>query len=303
QTCPNLAGGRSQAYFVPTPWLLGGHLQTFWAALTSKRPNFVIKYEREVIHTHDGGNIALDWSPGPIPQKGSNDTTPTIVVLHGLTGASTDTYVMDLAHEVLKHNQPHPFEKGVSAHSYRVVVANFRGCGNTVVTSPQLYCGAYTDDIRFAVRHIRTKLAPDTPLLGVGFSLGANIMLKYVGEEGPNCPFIACVPIANPFDLLHGSRLMHKSILGKYVYSRRMTQNLIGVYKKHMHAFEGTTTIDHQKVFKAKTLTEFDDACTRLVFKFRTVDEYYRKGSSGQYVPDVAIPTLLLSAIDDPVAT
>ncbi|KAJ3194166.1 hypothetical protein HDU67_004831 [Dinochytrium kinnereticum] len=83
-----------------------------------------------------------------------------------------------------------------------------------------------------------------------------------------------------------------------------MTQGLIGVFKRHMHMLHGENSpFDPIEIFSAKSLTEFDDAVTRRAFGFRTVHEYYRMGSSAQYVPDIRIPTLILSALDDPIAS
>ncbi len=134
-----------------------------------------------MIKTPDNGTLSLDWTPCPTSHPLSGDT-PIIVICHGLTGGSHESYVHDVAHAlVFQHlkNIPFSMKSGMKfpSSSYRVVVANFRGCAETPVTSPQLYCGAYTDDLRLCIQHIHCRY-PTNPIIAVGFSLGANILTK-----------------------------------------------------------------------------------------------------------------------------
>ncbi|KAI8996732.1 Alpha/Beta hydrolase protein, partial [Gaertneriomyces semiglobifer] len=285
--CPRLTDPKHKgATFSPTPYIASGHMQTIFAALFADLVTPQLTYVRELIYLPDGGNVALDWYPH-IPTSDADLALPIIVILHGLTGGSHESYVQDVVRDVSKAG-------------YFSVVANFRGCAKTELTSMQLYCGAYTGDLRHAIGYIRRK-SPVVPLFGVGFSLGANVLTKFVGETGDNCPFIGAVSIGNPFDLLLSSHLMHRSWIGRNIYSKRMTQNLIRVFKQHMHAFVNAP-FDVSQVLNAKFIYEFDDFLTRKAFKYRTVHEYYRRGSSAQYVPDIRIPMLLFSALDDPIA-
>ncbi|TPX58042.1 hypothetical protein SpCBS45565_g08086 [Spizellomyces sp. 'palustris'] len=289
QECPTLADPKGEKnVFSPTPYLANGHLQTIFAALFADYAKPRIEYTRELIYFPDGGNVALDWHPALPPSASEHVKTPIIVILHGLTGGSHETYVQDVVEEVAQRG-------------YRAVVSNFRGCAQTELTSEQLYCGAYTGDLRYALDYIRRR-CPDAPLFGVGFSLGANVLTKFVGETGESCPFIGAVAVANPFDLLLGSHVMHSTWFGRNIYSKRMTQNLIRVFKRHMHRFTNSNLVDVDQLMSARFIYEFDDMLTRKSFKYRTVHEYYRQGSSAQFVPDVRRPMLLFSALDDPVA-
>ncbi|KAJ3291468.1 hypothetical protein HK104_006083 [Borealophlyctis nickersoniae] len=272
--------------FSPTPWLPNGHLQTIWAAMIADFAVQKVTYEREKILFPDGGNAALDWCPGPSTHP--FDATPTIVILHGLTGGSHETYVQDVVDVVVR------------CRGYRAVVCNFRGCAKTELTTAQLYSAGYTDDLDYAVGYIKKK-CPGAPLFGIGFSLGANVLTKYVGETGTDCPFVGACAVANPFDLLAGARALDRTWLGRNIYSPRLGQNLIKMFRKHMHHFQDTLRVTPKTLSTVRTITEFDDLVTRRAFNFRTVHEYYRRNSSAQFVPDIAIPTLLLSALDDPV--
>ncbi|KAJ3046088.1 hypothetical protein HDV00_003838 [Rhizophlyctis rosea] len=241
-----------------------------------------------MLHLPDGGNIAVDWCPGPSVKP--FDETPCVVICHGLTGGSHEDYVQNLVEVVTR------------TRGYRAVVCNFRGCAKTELTSMHLYSAGYTDDLDYAVEYISRKL-PNAPLFGVGFSLGANVILKYVGECGSSCRFVGAASIGNPFDLLASSHALHRTWIGRYLYSWTLAQSLIQMFRRHMHHFVNASEFDMEQIMKARSIIEFDDQVTRRAFKYRTVHEYYRRGSSAQYVPDVAIPTLLLSALDDPVAS
>ncbi|KAJ3109959.1 hypothetical protein HDU96_007038 [Phlyctochytrium bullatum] len=264
-------------------------LQTVWASLTGNFRHSKVTYERDILSLPDGGIISMDWCPS---LDLSDKSTPIVVILHGLTGGSHESYVQDLVHEI------------VHVGKLRAVVCNFRGCAETELKTSQLYSGAWTEDIRHATAFIKRHF-PDVPQIGIGFSLGANIMTKFVGEDGVKSPFIACVPVANPFDLLQGSHALHSSWIGREIYSYKMTQGLINMFQRHQHMLHTgpQSPFDPHEVATAKSLTEFDDAVTRRAFGFRTVHEYYRMGSSAQYVPDIRIPTLFLSALDDPIAS
>ncbi|KAI9209501.1 Alpha/Beta hydrolase protein [Polychytrium aggregatum] len=289
--CPGLYGPK--AVYHPTLWLSNGHLQTIFTSFYNdkmKNANYFnngFRYERDHLQLPDGGNIALDWCPGP--NRHPFDETPIVVILHGLTGGSHESYIKDLVREVTKGPQ-----------YYRCVVVNFRGCAGTKLTTSQLYCAAYTGDIKFALDYIRRK-CPESPLIGIGFSLGANIILKAVGEMGSDCPFIAAISVGNPYDLLISSRALHRSLVGK-IYSAAMTVSLKSLFRSHIDAIKDQELIDPDHVLKARRITDFDDRATRIAFRYRTVDEYYRLGSSAPHIPNVRVPLLCLHAIDDPIA-
>ena len=128
---------------------------------------------RELVTTPDGGSIALDWTR-TLPK--SDVPSHTLVVLHGLAGGSHETYVRHLLYTLLfdpifrsNHSLP---------ENLQAVVVNFRGCAETPVTSTQLYCGAWTDDLRQAIGVIKERVGEKGILAAIGFSLGANILVK-----------------------------------------------------------------------------------------------------------------------------
>ncbi|KAI9353324.1 Alpha/Beta hydrolase protein [Zopfochytrium polystomum] len=287
ERCPTLVRG----VFYPNLFLFNGDLQTIFASAIAQFRDRRVFYEREILNTPDGGIISIDWSPKLPTTDLKAEKVPLMVIFHGLTGGSHETYVQDL---VERWN-----EKG-----YRAVVVNSRGCAETELKSHILYSAGWTEDVRLAVNYIK-RILPNTPLFATGFSLGANFLTKFVGEEGDKCPFVGFTAVANPFDLLVGIKSLHHRWIGRAVYSPAMANNLKRVYLRHQHmihknphhAFEAKTILD------GKTIEDFDQNLTSKVFGFRTGHEYYRMSSSAQYVPDIKIPGMFLSALDDPVAS
>ncbi|CAO3686254.1 unnamed protein product [Umbelopsis vinacea] len=286
--CPSLIG--PNAYFRPTMYLPNGHLQTFWAAYYNATDiQNKIEYERQHVPTEDGGTFTLDWSP-PFSER-PVDNTPTLVVLHGLTGGSHESYIRSLLAVVTKP----PF-------NYRAVVFNARGCANSEITTPRLFNGARTDDLRTALTAIQEKLDVSTPLVGIGFSLGSNILVKYLGEEGDKTPLVAGVSVGNPFDFLNSSMHLERSWFRKSIYSSTMANNLKKAFNRHASILSKHPSVDVERVQTAQTIREFDDYVTRPMGNYDTVNDYYRDASSSVVIKNVRIPLLCFNAIDDPIS-
>lgn len=178
QKCPRLTSSveTSSFFFHPSPLLPTGHLQTVAASLFSKYSVPRVTYERELVDLPDGGSIALDWSPG-LPTQ--HDTTPVVLVIHGLSGGSEESYIQDTIYALTHPSEEFSHDEVMrSKPALRCVAFNFRGCSNTRIRTPRLYCAAYTEDLRWSVQHIQRKVPPGTPLIAIGFSMGANVLMK-----------------------------------------------------------------------------------------------------------------------------
>ncbi|KAI8147451.1 Alpha/Beta hydrolase protein [Fennellomyces sp. T-0311] len=288
EKCPSLVGPK--AYFSPTPYLFNGHLQTGYAAYYNGSPTMNdVCYEREMLPLPDGGQVSVDWCP-PLPQKPFDDT-PTLVCLHGLTGGSHESYIRGVLEVITRP----PF-------NYRAVVFNARGCGNTELTTPQLFNGAYTDDLRHVLKHIQKQLPEGTPLAAIGFSLGSNILVKYLGEEGEKAPFVAAMSVANPFDFVNSGYALDRNYIIRKVYSGTMAGNLKRAFGRHAEMLCKNKDVSLDEVMSATTIRQFDDACTRKVFGYSTVNNYYRDASSCRFIEHVRIPLLCMNALDDPIS-
>ncbi|ORX73874.1 hypothetical protein DL89DRAFT_211975, partial [Linderina pennispora] len=190
--CPSLADPEL-AKFVPSAMLPNTHLMTCFNSIKGQFQRVrLVKYERELINTEDGGTIGLDWSP-PFSEMPEDDR-PIVLLSHGLSGGSQEEYVQQTVKKLTS-----------APYNFRTVVVNFRGCAGVPLTTPVLYNAGFTSDYGFAVGHVQKRF-PQSKLVGIGFSLGANLVTKFAGEQGESCPLKAVVAVCNPFDL-HESTL------------------------------------------------------------------------------------------------
>jgi len=222
-----------------------------------------------------------------------------------LTGGSYEAYVRAILVPACK-----PREEG--GLGFRAVVVNFRGCAGVPLTSPQLYSAGHTDDLRQALIYI-TKMYPRAPLLGLGYSLGANVMTRYLAEEGEQSRLVSGCALACPWDLAKNSAGLSSTVAGKYVYSRGMGGNLLNLVKRHTKALLNFP--DHQVAkavplvlaLKNPTLEQFDETFTRIAggsapnFPFPTAKDYYDWASSHFVLKDLRVPFLAINSADDPV--
>ncbi|KAJ9480324.1 Monoacylglycerol lipase [Pseudozyma hubeiensis] len=220
--------------FKPTAWLSTGHLQTIYSAVGNFSQIDAVEYKRRVFLTPDGGTVGLDIAPPALAPseaelKSSShpaaDGLPTVVCLHGLTGGSHESYVRNCFSHLTK-----PTSEG--GLGYRGIVVNFRGCANVPVTSPQLYSALKIADIRSALLLI-TKLYPSSPLVGIGFSLGANVLGRYLGEEGDDTPLLGGIIVGTPFDLKAGADELDYGGFLSQKYAMAMGNNLQRMARKH----------------------------------------------------------------------
>ncbi|BGP23024.1 hypothetical protein JCM10295v2_001917 [Rhodotorula toruloides] len=290
EQCKSLTG--KDAWYTPTAWLASGHLATI-ACTLFKFDYDHIHYTRELIRVPDGGTIAVDIAPALVEGEDMDDR-PILVVSHGLTGGSHESYVRNILAVVTR-----PKEQG--GLGWRAAVVNSRGCANSPVTSRQLYNGAVTDDLRSALTFL-SHFAPDAPLYGIGFSLGANQQAKFVGEEGQDCPYNAAVVLGAPFDFWKGHIALSSTWL-RSIYSRAMSSNLRRLVARHEHILKGDPRLDWDAIFSNpnSTLFEFDSLVTAPLSGFRTAVEYYRHASASNVLHHATVPVLAISAQDDPI--
>ncbi|BGP38189.1 hypothetical protein JCM10449v2_002118 [Rhodotorula kratochvilovae] len=287
--CPSLVGER--AWYTPTSWLTSGHLATIACTVFSFNYD-PIEYTREFLRVPDGGTIAVDIAP-PISHEPIDDR-PILVVAHGLTGGSYESYVRNVLAIVTK-----PKEQG--GLGWRAAVVNSRGCANAPITSPKLYNGAVTDDLRCALAFL-SHFAPHAPLYGIGFSLGANQMAKLVGEDAEDTPLNAAVVLGAPFDFVKGHVSLSSSWI-RLVYSRAMGKNLKTLLARHAKTFRGDPRLDWEAIYgnPHTTLFEFDALVTAPLGGHKTAVAYYRAASANNVIGNTAVPLLSISAMDDPI--
>ncbi|GMJ02186.1 hypothetical protein like AT1G34340 [Hibiscus trionum] len=279
--------------YLATPWLSSPHFQTAFLNFFGNPPSF--SYRRQLFHASDGGTIALDWLTSSDVSRGTcetsntiskDDTTPLVVVIPGLTSDSSSSYIKHLAF-------------GLAKRGWDVVVSNHRGLGGVSITSDCFYNAGWTEDARVVIDYLHHQYSK-APLFVIGTSIGANILVKYLGEDREKVPIAGAVAICSPWDLLIGDRFICRRLLQK-LYDRALTIGLQGYAKMHEPRY--SRLANWEGIKKSRSIRDFDNFATCLVGKFETVDTYYRRSSSSPYVQNVSVPLLCISALDDPVCT
>ena len=259
--------------FKPSPWLPGGHAQTIFGPLFRAPPSVPLGRERWDLA--DGDFVDVDLLEG---------ARATLVVLHGLEGSSSAHYVRGMLSQA-------------QAHGLRAVALNFRGCSGELNRMIRSYHSGETGDLREIVHRVRARW-PVEPLLFVGCSLGGNVLVKYLGEEGEAADARAAAAISVPFDLALCARKLDGPGAMSFVYRTRFLRTLKRKSLEKAALYPGG--FDAARVRAARSLVEFDEALTGPVHGFEGAEDYYAQSSSGPYVGRVRAPLLLLSAEDDP---
>ncbi|KAJ2739481.1 hypothetical protein GGI20_006102, partial [Coemansia sp. BCRC 34301] len=186
EMCPTLADP-ARAFYTPSPYMSNGHIQTLYLSTRhAKLAGCPVNYKREVFTFADGGKAAIDWS---LPRQGVSPRDPLIVLIPGIGGGSYNYFVRSFAHFI-----------GQPPYGYQVAVLHSRGCNGVKLATPKSFHSGMTEDLREFMKYL-VQVKPGTPTVGVGFSLGANVITKYVGEESDKCPFTAAISVCNPFDI------------------------------------------------------------------------------------------------------
>ncbi|MCD7456914.1 embryogenesis-associated protein emb8 [Datura stramonium] len=259
------------------------HIETIFAAFFRSVPD--VRLRRECLRTKDDGCVALDWVSGD--DRRLPPDSPLLILLPGLTGGSDDSYVR---HMLVR----------ARSRGWRVVVFNSRGCGDSPVTTPQFYSASFLGDMYEVVAHVSNRY-PAANLYAIGWSLGANILVRYLGQESHSCLLSGAVSLCNPFNLVIADEDFHKGF--NNVYDKALANSLCKIFKKHALLFEDMEgEFNISLAANAKTVREFDDGLTRVSFGFKSVDDYYSDSSSSDSITNVCTPLLCIQAANDPIA-
>jgi uncharacterized protein len=266
---------KKQSEFKPAWWLSNPHLQTIWPTL-ARRPRKKIKFTRERFELADGDFLDCDWLGL------ENTDAPIVVVLHGLGGSIDSPYASGSLEAIEKSG-------------WRGVLMHFRGCSGEHNRLERSYHAADTADLNEFIQYVR-KQNKTTPIAAVGYSLGGSVLLKWLGETAAQNPLAAAVAISVPFDLHQVLQRFGKGF-SKF-YSKHLLQELqTAITEKFSETY---SPIDLEKVQKAGSFTEFDNAYTAPLHGFANAYDYYQRSSSRHYLKSIRIPTLVLHAEDDP---
>ena len=262
------------AEFTPSWWLPGPHLQTLWPALL--RPTRAVSLTRERLELPDGDFIDIDWA---------GDAGPIVVVLHGLQGSSRSPHVQGLLRSFVRRG-------------WRGAVMHFRGCGGQANRLSRTYHSGETGDVGHFLRRLRER-HPSTPVAAVGYSLGGNVLLKWLAERGAGAELAAAVAVSIPFVLARAADRLDRGV--SRMYRRHFIADLHRTVMAKFRHRPGPLDLD--AVRRTRTFRGFDDRVTAPLHGFRDAAHYYDVASCRQYLRGVARPTLVIHALDDPFMT
>jgi len=264
----------------PPFWLPGGHVQTIFPVLLRSR---AVSYRRERVDTPDGDFWLLDWLVDATPRA---HDTPLVVLFHGLEGSSGSHHSLTLMARL-------------QALGWRGVVPHFRGCGGEPNRLPRAYHSGDHEEIAAMLAAVRARVGRLAPVFAFGVSLGGSALLNWLGRAGTDAAntVSAAAAVSTPLDLMASGIAIDQGF-NRLVYAQSFLRTLKPKALAMERRFPGL--IDVQRVARAKTMWEFDDAVTAPLHGFSGTTDYWTRASSKPWLHDVALPTLVLNAKNDP---
>lgn len=273
--------------FTPAWWLPEGHSQTLWRKFTATQ---TAQHSRQRIELSDGDYIDLDWALQP--DAAISRSNKITVVLHGLCGCSESPYVVSL-------------QNLLSEGGHSSVAMNFRGCSGTVNRLARAYHSGVSSDLDQVFAQLSSRY-PNYEFNFVGYSLGANVLLKWLGETGGYEQVANAVAVSTPFQLAQCSQAMLEG--SSRIYGRYFFKVLTSEFSKKLDHFKSIGAESEVKTLSAlkqmhelETLWDFDDHITAPLHGFSNAQDYYSQCSSAGFIEHINTPTLLIHSSNDPL--
>lgn len=268
--------------YTPPFWLPNGHLQTIYPALFRIIKD--VRYQRERIVTADNDFIDLDWSFAEADLHNKEEKNKLVILSHGLEGDTSRQYIVGMV-------------RLLNAKGYDCLAWNFRSCSGEMNQTSRFYHSGATEDLDMVVQQAILKGYNHIQL--VGFSLGGNLTLKYLGEQGKdiNKKIKKSVVFSVPMNLKACSLAIIKP--ENRVYQSRFLKTLKP--KVDLKAVTFPKEINPADFKFVNTLYDFDHIFTAPLHGFNSADHYYESCSSMFFVKDIAIPALIVNAANDPI--
>ena len=260
-------------------FLKNRHIQTLYAPLFRRQPK--PKVEIETFELTDGDFLECYWH-----KEKPKDTRPIVILFHGLAGSFDSPYIQGIM-------------RSLDAQGFDSVLMHFRGCSGKPNLLPRAYHSGDTADAKAWIEYIY-KNYPNTPLYAIGYSIGGNVLLKYLGEEKENTPLKSAVSISAPMDLSVCAEVISKGFAKNY--EKHLLKPLRASLKEKFdtHELSHLLKLEKEEIKSIKTIEEFDEHYTAPIHGFTSAQDYYAQCSSKQFLKYISIPTLIIHALDDP---
>ncbi|MCL1981447.1 MAG: hydrolase [Proteobacteria bacterium] len=256
--------------FQPPWWLRNHHLQTLWPKLFRRRPNLALAWERLTLA--DSDFIDLAWAT-----EGSG---PVVLILPGLEGN-------------LRSHYPLPLMAVLLRSGLRPVFMHLRGCSGEPNRLTRTYHSGAVEDLAEVLALLRASGRP--VVAAIGFSLGGNLLLRYLGMTGDDSCLRAAMAVSVPFDLADAGRRLEQP--GSRLYQHYLLSQLKRSFKRKQSFIPLPLRVDLDRIH---TLKEYDEQITAPLNGFAGADDYYARCSSMGYLATITTPTLILHSTDDP---
>ena len=265
---------------MPRRGLSNGHLQTIVGNFFP-RPAFHLPTIAETVTVDpaDGSRVLCHchWQAEPVRAM-----RLTAVLVHGLEGSSDSRYMKGIALRAW-------------ASGMNVVRMNMRNCGDTEALTPTLYHSGRSADVGAVVDYFTAQLGLQRVAL-VGYSMGGNLVLKLAGEWGRRSPLVAVTAVCPAIDLAAGADALHEP--KNRIYERRFLSGLMQRLRRKAALYPDVYKL--AGIGSIRSIREFDNVIVAPYCGFRDADDYYYRAASAPVIDKIAVPTLILSAQDDP---
>ena len=254
-----------------------GHLETIIPYLFRQVKG--VESTRERIDTPDGDFLDIDWIT-------NSDSKKLLVLSHGLEGKSNQAYILGMA-------------KYFSQRGWNICAWNYRSCSGEINRLPRLYHSGDIADLDFVIKHALKKGNFDSVGL-VGFSLGGNITLKYLGDQAESIPHevIGGCVFSVPCHLATGAQRLGENINKIYEQNFLFTMKKKVIQKRRLGQL---IDLDLKKIILARSIIEFDNLVTGLVHGYLNASHYYKSCSSLFSLEGIRLPTKIVNALNDPM--
>ena len=263
--------------FNPSFFLKNKHVQTMYASFFRKftKHDFFI----ENFTFADGDFTECYWYKKPTNK-------PIVMLFHGLAGSYKSHYIQGMMQEL-------------DNNGFDSVVVHFRSCSGVMNKKVQTYHSGKTDDAIEYMKSLKHRF-PNIKLFGIGFSLGANMLLKLLGEEKEHSLLSSAVAVSAPMMLDVCADSINQGFSKRYEQMLVKNLNILLEQKYETHDMQKIIGLKKEDVKNIKTFWEFDEVYTAKVNGFKSAKDYYEKSSSKQFLKNIQTPTLIIHSKDDP---